>query len=111
MLGEFDVAAHWLTIADSYHRRGDTLNAAGVIGSALREHPNNADLWVGLGNALVLHADGMMTPAAELAFQHAAALAPDARTSVGSGQSGSVRVDISGRRINQKKKTTNKKNT
>src|SRR3546814_16487008 len=77
MLGEFDVAAHWLTIADSYHRRGDTLNAAGVIGSALREHPNNADLWVGLGNALVLHADGLMTPAAELAFQHAAAIAPD----------------------------------
>src|SRR3546814_12237351 len=27
MLGEFDFAAHWLTIADSYHRRGDTLNA------------------------------------------------------------------------------------
>src|SRR3546814_7478559 len=54
-----------------------SLNAAGVIGSALREHPNNADLWVGLGNALVLHADGMMTPADELAFQHAAAIAPD----------------------------------
>jgi cytochrome c-type biogenesis protein CcmH/NrfG len=31
----------------------------------------------GLGNALVLHADGMMTPAAELAFQRAAKLAPD----------------------------------
>src|SRR3546814_4192640 len=54
-----------------------SLNAAGVIGSALREHPNNADLWVGLGNALVLHADGLMTPAAELAFQRAAAIAPD----------------------------------
>src|SRR3546814_13836269 len=115
MLGEFDVAAHWLTIADSYHRRGDTLNAAGVIGSALREHPNNADLWVGLGNALVLHADGMMTPAAELAFQHAAAIAPDHpgpkffyglvlaqagtsahRTSVGRGTSVSVRVYLAG---------------
>ncbi|WP_170303966.1 tetratricopeptide repeat protein [Sphingosinicella humi] len=77
MLGEFDTAARWLTIADSYHRRGDTLNAAGVISSALREHPNNPDLWVGLGNALVIHADGLMTPSAELAFQRAAAIAPD----------------------------------
>jgi cytochrome c-type biogenesis protein CcmH/NrfG len=32
---------------------------------------------VGLGNALILHADGMMTPAAELAFQRAAKIAPD----------------------------------
>lgn len=77
MLGEFDVAARWLTIADSYHRKGDTVNAAGVINAAIREHPNNADLWVGLGNALVIHADGLMTPAAELAFQRAAAIAPD----------------------------------
>jgi cytochrome c-type biogenesis protein CcmH/NrfG len=77
MLGDFDVASRWLTIADSYHRRGDTLNAAGVIKAALREHPDNADLWVGLGNALVIHADGLMTPAAELAFQRAAAIAPD----------------------------------
>ena len=77
MLGDFDVASRWLTIADSYHRRGDTLNAAGVIKAALREHPENADLWVGLGNALVIHADGLMTPAAELAFQRAAAIAPD----------------------------------
>ena len=76
MLGEFDTAGRWLTIADSYHRRGDTLNAAGVIQSAIREHPNNADLWVGLGNALVLHADGMMTPAADLAFKRAETIAP-----------------------------------
>ena len=77
MLGEFDTAGRWLTIADSYHRRGNTLDGAGVINAALREHPNNADLWVGLGNALVIHADGLMTPAAELAFQRAAAIAPD----------------------------------
>src|SRR3546814_18644067 len=69
MLGEFDVAAHWLTIADSYHRRGDTLNAAGVIGSALREHPNNDALWVGLGNELVPPAARLMTPAADTLFK------------------------------------------
>jgi cytochrome c-type biogenesis protein CcmH len=75
-LGRFDTADRWLTIADSYHRRGDTRNAAGVIRSALREHPDNATLWVGYGNALVLHAGGLMTPAAQLAFQRAASLAP-----------------------------------
>src|SRR3546814_17568862 len=63
MLGEFDVAAHWLTIADSYHRRGDTLNAAGVLGSALREHPNNAAPRAGLGNPLVPHAHATLPPA------------------------------------------------
>ena len=77
MLGQVDTAARWLTIADSYHRSGDTQNAVGVIRAGLRAHPDDADLWVGLGNALVVHADGLMTPAAELAFQRAAKLAPD----------------------------------
>jgi cytochrome c-type biogenesis protein CcmH/NrfG len=77
MLGQVDTAARWLTIADSYHRAGDSQNAAGVIRAGIRAHPNNADLWVGLGNALVVHADGMMTPASELAFQRASKLAPD----------------------------------
>lgn len=77
MLGQVDSAARWLTIADSFHRSGDTQNAVGVIRAGIRAHPNDPDLWVGLGNALVVHADGMMTPAAELAFQRAAKLAPD----------------------------------
>ena len=77
LLGRFDTAARWLTIAESYQRSGDTQNAAGVIRAGLREHPDNPDLWVGLGNALVIHADGLMTPSAQLAFQRASTLAPD----------------------------------
>ena len=77
MLGRVDTASRWLTIADMYHRSGDTQSAAGVLRSAVRAHPKNADLWLGLGNALVIHAGGMMTPAAELAFQRAARLAPE----------------------------------
>ena len=77
MMGRFDNAGRWLTIAESYQRRGDTQSGAQIIQSALRQSPEDADLWVGLGNALVVHADGMMTPAAELAFQRAAQLAPD----------------------------------
>ncbi len=77
VLGRFDTASRWLTIADHFHRIGDTQSAAGVIRAALRAHPRDPDLWVGLGNALVIHAGGMMTPAAELAFQRASRLAPD----------------------------------
>lgn len=77
MMGRFDNAGRWLTIAESYQRRGDTRSAAQIIQSALRQSPEDADLWVGLGNALVVHADGMMTPAAQLAFQRAARIAPE----------------------------------
>ena len=76
MLGTFDSASQWLTIADSYQRSGDTRSAADIIRSGLRRTPRDADLWVGLGNALVLHADGMMTPAAQLAFRRAEEIAP-----------------------------------
>jgi cytochrome c-type biogenesis protein CcmH/NrfG len=77
MLGRFDTADRWLTIAEGFQRRGDTRAAAGLIRSALREHPDNAILWIGYGNALVVHAGGLVTPAAQLAFERAAQLAPD----------------------------------
>jgi cytochrome c-type biogenesis protein CcmH len=77
MLGQFDDAARWLGMADSYQRSGDTRGAAEIIQSGLRRNPREVDLWVGLGNALVLHADGMMTPAAELAFRRAEQIAPN----------------------------------
>jgi cytochrome c-type biogenesis protein CcmH len=77
MLGRFDSASQWLRLADHYHQIGDSKAAADIIRSGLRKDPNDADLWVGLGNALVIHADGLMTPAAEFAFQRAAAIAPE----------------------------------
>jgi cytochrome c-type biogenesis protein CcmH/NrfG len=76
MLGQFDSASAWLNMAESYQRDGDTRGGANIIESALRKTPNDPDLWVGLGNALVIHAGGMMTPSAELAFQRAAKIAP-----------------------------------
>jgi cytochrome c-type biogenesis protein CcmH len=77
MLGRFDRAWYWLNLAEARQRRGDTKAGVDIIRSGLREGPNDADLWVGLGNALVVHADGMMTPAAQLAFGKASQLAPD----------------------------------
>jgi cytochrome c-type biogenesis protein CcmH len=77
MMERFNTASQWLMMADAFHRSGDTRGAVGILRSGLRQHPDDPDLWVGLGNALVVHADGLMTPAAELAFDRAARLAPD----------------------------------
>jgi cytochrome c-type biogenesis protein CcmH len=73
--GEFTRNEHWLLMADSMARRGDTEDAAGLLRSAVREHPDDPMLWIGLGNALVDHAH-VMTPPAELAFARAEQLAP-----------------------------------
>ena len=73
--GSFGPTEHWLLLSESYARRGRTAEAAGVLQSAVREHPGDPTLWIGLGNALSDHS-GMLTPAAELAFKRAAELAP-----------------------------------
>ena len=73
--GEFSPTEHWLIMADSFAGRGDTEDAVGILKSAVREHPGDLQLWIGLGNALVDHA-GMLTPASEYAYRHAAQLAP-----------------------------------
>ena len=76
-LGRFDRAGVYLTIAESYQRRGDTKSGVDAVRAGLRGAPNDPDLWVGLGNALVIHNDGIMSPAAQLAFQRAAQIAPE----------------------------------
>lgn len=66
----------WLTYADALGRGGDTLAAIRGLERALADDPRNPDLWIGLGDALVRHGE-RVGPAAELAFDHAATLAPN----------------------------------
>jgi tetratricopeptide (TPR) repeat protein len=66
-----------LRAADGLQSQGLTLYAIAIIKNGLEKRPRSADLWVGLGNELVIHGGGMMSPAAELAFQRAAAISPD----------------------------------
>lgn len=73
--GNFSPTEHWLLLAESRARSGNTGDAAGVLEAAIREHPGDPSLWVGLGNALVDHS-GSLTPAADLAFKRAAELFP-----------------------------------
>ena len=77
-MGEaFGKGQTWLVLADALTRQGQFGAAADVLHKALSASPKDADLWVGLGNALVGHSDGMITPAAQYAFQKAADIAPD----------------------------------
>jgi cytochrome c-type biogenesis protein CcmH len=73
--GNFTGEESWLTISEALDRTGDTEEAVGVLQNAVHKYPGNAQLWVGLGNALVDHA-GVLTPASEYAYERAAELAP-----------------------------------
>lgn len=77
LMGQFNTADRWLIIADSFAQRGATADAVGVLRSALRAHPKDYILWVGLGNALTDHARTITVPA-EYAFDRAEQLAPRA---------------------------------
>lgn len=77
LTGQFGTEAQWLDYADTLERLGQTRLAVVAMQSGLKENPKSANLWVGLGNALVVHGGGMMSPSAEFAFQRAANLAPD----------------------------------
>ena len=76
LMGQFDNADSWLTMSDNFAARGNGTDAVGILRSAVREHPRDYKLWVGLGNALVDHGRSL-NPAARLAYANAAALAPD----------------------------------
>ena len=76
MFGQFDTADRWLGMSERYLGRGDTRQASGLIRSAIRAHPDNAILWTGYADTLVLHGDGLLSPAADLAFRRAVSLAP-----------------------------------
>ncbi|WP_298190760.1 tetratricopeptide repeat protein [Novosphingobium sp.] len=73
----FGQGQSWLILADALTRQGQYGAASDVLRKAIAKSPQDADLWVALGNALVGHTDGVITPAAQFAFQKAANIAPD----------------------------------
>ena len=76
IFGQFDAADRWLIMSDNFRRSGQSRDAAALIRSGLRANPRNATLWTGYGDALVAHSGGAISPAADLAFRRAIALAP-----------------------------------
>lgn len=73
----FGSAGQYLMTADGAMRAGLPAAAVGFIKRGLQDHPNDPDLWLGLGNALVVHNEGQLSPAATFAFQRAADLSPE----------------------------------
>lgn len=73
----FGKGQNWMVLADGLSRQGQFGAAATILGKAVKADPNDADLWVALGNTLVGHSDGLITPAAQFAFQKAAKIAPE----------------------------------
>ncbi len=66
-----------LIIADGLARQGQFGDAAGILRGAVAANPRDGDAWLGLANALVGHAGGTLSPAALMAFQRAADIAPE----------------------------------
>lgn len=76
MSGQFGGAAQVADFADTLDRLGLTREAVIAVQTELRRHPDNPVLWVALGNTIVAHGNNSTSPAAEYAFDHAAALSP-----------------------------------
>ena len=72
----FGTGQSWMIVADGLSRQSQFGAAAQVLRNAVRQNPRDADLWVALGNALVGHSGGFISPAAQFAFQRAATLSP-----------------------------------
>src|SRR3546814_20525873 len=70
-------AGQWLVLSDAFNRQGKHEDAANVLRVGLRQYPKDANLWLGLGNALMVHGNGILSPAAEFSFRKAIRLAPE----------------------------------
>ncbi|WP_374405262.1 cytochrome C biosynthesis protein [Pelagerythrobacter sp.] len=69
-------ASNFVIVADGFARRGQYADAAQILGGEVAENPRNAEAWVALGNALVEHAEGNLTPAAIYAYAQGEEAAP-----------------------------------
>ena len=66
----------FVTVSDGFTRRGQMQIAANMARNALNDDPNDVEAWLALGNALVEHSEGQLTPAAEFAYDQALKVAP-----------------------------------
>ena len=73
--GTFSPEESWLRISEALGTHGNTEDAVNILQNAVRRYPADAQLWIGLGNALVDHAHGL-TPPAEYAYRRAEQLLP-----------------------------------
>ncbi len=68
--------ANFIVIADALARHGQYADATAILRGAVEKNPRDVQAWIALGNALVGHADGTLTPAALHAYREAQEAAP-----------------------------------
>ena len=71
----FGPSAAWLTFTDALLRADASAMAIRALRGEIDVRPDDAELWIGLGHALAVHA-GQVGDASRLAFDRAATLAP-----------------------------------
>lgn len=76
LFGTDTLPSRFVITSDAFARRGDTIGAADFARSALADNPGDAEAWTALGNALIEHAGGRLTPAALHAYGEARQRAP-----------------------------------
>ncbi len=76
LIGKVGGEADTLAQADAYFKIDRPDLAARVLRLALDKHPESPGLWTGLGNAMVAHDQGLLSPAAEFCYRRALTLVP-----------------------------------
>jgi cytochrome c-type biogenesis protein CcmH len=66
-----------VSIADGYARNGRFADAATVLRGVVEANPKNGEAWLALGNSLVAHSDGLLTPASLYAYRKAMLVEPE----------------------------------
>lgn len=77
MTNQYGDAAKVANFTDLLDGWGKTREAVIAVRTAIRKEPKNSELWTTLGNTLVVHGGGMISPSAELAYARAQALDPE----------------------------------
>jgi Flp pilus assembly protein TadD len=75
-LSKFGETGTVLATADAFNRMGEDETAVDLLGNEVARHPRDVDLRIGYAHALLVLAQGNMTPAVKLAFDRAERLTP-----------------------------------
>lgn len=76
-LNKFGETGTVLATADAFNRMGEDETAVGLLANTIAKHPRDVDLRIGYAHALLVLAQGTMTPAVTLAFDRAEQMAPN----------------------------------
>lgn len=77
MVGHERLSPNQLTVtANALIRQGEFEDGANLLSGIVQKDPKDGDAWLALGTALSFQADGLLTPASQLAYNRAASELP-----------------------------------